>query len=311
MNKKRKKRKKYTVRNPLVVPGGIRAQAAQGSATRNWWSQRWIEALENFRIGARLGRGRSYAAAGQVSELRVATGLVTARVQGVSDEPYNCRMQFAVLAAAAEKAVLQQLRAQPMLIARLLVADLPPEVEEFFKTVDVPFFPRRQHDVQSRCSCPDYANPCKHLAALYYLLGEAIALNPLMLLQLRGLTREHILGAQLGTPQVEPLAPLVMDAAAAYTAKEFYGRVQPPFEDYGQAVTAITSAPLLYRLGPLPFWRSRERFTATLEQLYARTHTPGMTVWSGELLDLRREEEKVIVKGANLQLKGRRMRMDY
>jgi len=72
----------------------------------------------------------------------------------------------------------------------------------------------------------------------------------------------------------------------------------------------VTPAPLIYRLGPLPFWRGQERFTDTMEHLYARAATRGWTVWTGEALDLRREDEKVIIKGASLHLKQRKMRVD-
>jgi hypothetical protein len=69
-------------------------------------------------------------------------------------------------------------------------------------------------------------------------------------------------------------------------------------------------APLIQRLGPLPFWRGQERFADTLEHLYARAATRGWTVWTGEPIDLRREDEKNIISGANLHLKNRRMRVD-
>lgn len=303
------KKKRYTLRTPLTVKGGIRSQNAHSGPLRTWWSRRWTEVIERFRLGARLGRGRNYAVSGQVSRLEIAPGMITAQVQGANKEPYASSIRFRTVAEDAKAGLIAALRAQPMLVARLLVAELPLEVEGLFRAAGCPLFPQRENDLTSRCSCPDYANPCKHLAAIYYLLGEAITKNPLLLLGVRGISRAELLGdAALTAPA--PAATARPDAPASVDLAGFYGSPHPPFEDFGTAVKALTHAPLIYRLGPLPFWRGQERFSDTLEHLYARAAARGWAVWAGEPLDLRREDEKVIITGANLHLKGRRMRVD-
>ena len=60
------KKKRYSLRAPLTVRGGIRSQHAHSGPLRVWWSRRWTEVIERFRLGARLGRGRNYAVSGQV-----------------------------------------------------------------------------------------------------------------------------------------------------------------------------------------------------------------------------------------------------
>ncbi|MDD2459611.1 MAG: SWIM zinc finger family protein [Kiritimatiellia bacterium] len=303
------KKKRYALRTPLTVKGGIRSQNAHSGPLRAWWSRRWTEVIERFRLGARLGRGRNYAVSGQVSQLEIAPGMITAQVQGANKEPYASSIRFRTVAEDAKAGLIAALRAQPMLVARLLVAELPLEVEGLFRAAGCPLFPQRENDLTSRCSCPDYANPCKHLAAIYYLLGEAITKNPLLLLGVRGISRAELLGdAALTAPA--PAATARPDAPASVDLAGFYGSPHPPFEDFGTAVKALTHAPLIYRLGPLPFWRGQERFSDTLEHLYARAAARGWAVWAGEPLDLRREDEKVIITGANLHLKGRRMRVD-
>jgi uncharacterized Zn finger protein len=346
------KKKKYALRTPLNVKGGIRSQAPAGGHARAWWSRRWTEVIERFRLGARLGRGRNYAVTGQVSSLEVAPGRVAARVQGASREPYESTIRFHAVEGEAKAGLIREMRRRPMLVARLLVSDLPFEVEGLFREAGCPLFPQREHDLTSRCSCPDYANPCKHLAAVYYLLGEAIAKNPLLLLALRGVGRAELLGESLecsskvltcgsskGGEGLEDADNLRISAEGSFnalkcesakvnecedgddnfrtlelpnfrTSSDFYGTPQPPFEDFGTAVKSVTHAPLIYRLGPLPFWRGQERFTDTLEHLYARAAARGWAVWTGEPLDLRREEEKVVITGANLHLKNRRLRVD-
>lgn len=307
------KKKRYAPRTPLNVKGGIRAQNPHAGNLRVWWSRRWTEVLENFRLGARLGRGRNYAVSGQVSALSILPGQVVAAVQGSNKEPYESVILFRTVTDEAKARMIQTLRQRPMVIARLLVSDFPFEVEALFKAEGCPLFPKRENDLTSRCTCPDYANPCKHLAAVYYLLGEAITKNPLLLLELRGITRAELLGeaAQHEEEQEAPEVPLSgLAGEEPLTRDGFYGVPQAEFNDYGPALKSVTPAPLIYRLGPLPFWRGQERFTDTLEHLYARAATRGWTVWTGEPLDLRREDEKVIIKGATLHLKQHRMKVD-
>jgi uncharacterized Zn finger protein len=303
------KRKRHALRTPLSVKGGIRAQNAHSGHLRVWWSRRWTEMLENFRLGARLGRGRSYAVSGQVSTLSIEAGCVSASVQGTSSEPYESVLHFQCVDGEAKARIVAALRARPVWVARLLVGDLPFEVEPLFLAEGCPLFPKRNHDLVSRCTCPDWANPCKHLAAVYFLLGETITKNPLLLLNLRGVSRADVVGEI--APALKPAGlPAAAHAEEPLTAERFYGVTHAPLDDFGVAPKVSTHAPLIHRLGPLPFWRGQERFTDTLEHLYARAATRGWTVWTGEPLDLRREEEKVIIKGANLHLKQHRMRVD-
>ncbi|MDD4018696.1 MAG: SWIM zinc finger family protein [Kiritimatiellae bacterium] len=306
------RKKKYALRTPLNVKGGIRAQLPHGGPLRLWWGRRWLEILENFRLGARLGRGRNYAVSGQVSSLAIRPGEVTASVQGSDKTPYESSVRLLTVEGEAKARLIRALRQRPMLIARLLVADLPPEVETLFLAEKCPLFPQRGNDIASRCTCPDYANPCKHLAAVYCLLGEAFTRNPLLLLELRGIHRNELLGADSGLSDPSDLSDPAdpSEPSGLSDLSDFYGVPQEDFTDFGPAQKSVTHAPLIFRLGPLPFWRGQERFTDTLEHLYARAATRGWTVWTGEPLDLRREDEKVVIKGAELHLKQRRMRVD-
>lgn len=306
------KKKRYAARLPILVKGGIRAQQPHIGASRSWWSRRWLAFMENFRLGARLGRGRSYAVSGQVSDLSIAPGEVTAQVQGSGTSPYTAVIRVMALPPEKKGSLLRQLRQHPMLLARLLVGDLPVEIEALFQEEGLPLFPQRDHDLTSHCNCPDYANPCKHLAAVYCLLGEAVARNPLLLLALRGVSHERLfnLAPKASDNRKKELIGEHPEREVPWDAASYYGLVQAPFESFGSAQHTMTPAPLICRLGALPFWRGHERFVDTLEHLYTRAATRGWTVWSGERLDLRREDEKVIIKGATLHLKQRKMRVD-
>lgn len=304
MSKKGKK-KKYAIRTPLTVKGGIRAQLSPAGGSRVWWARRWTEMMEDFRIGARLGRGRNYAVSGQVSALNVSCGRVEADVQGASDEPYHCVILFRRLEDDARDRILLSLRSRPILLARLLAGEMPFEMEALFRENGAPFFPRKEGDVQSRCSCPDYANPCKHLAAVYYLLGEAFSKNPRLLPILRGLPLpewEPRAAAEDPGPRAEPPSELA--------PAECYGRPRDPLPPSDAPQADGSEASLPARLGPLPFWRGQERFLDTLAHLYARAAPRGRIVWAGDTLDLRHENEKTILTGARLKLNIHRPRID-
>jgi len=184
-------KKKYPVRIPRFAPG-IRSQDPRGGASRSWWSRRWLESLESMGVGGRLARGRAYAVSGQIVSLRIAGSRVEAQVVGARSDPYNVTVDFSLPSDDARRAVLSALRSDPMLVARLFAGDLPLEVEELFRRVGVRLFPGGKiapgvYDVTLSCSCPDWANPCKHTCAVMLILGEEIARRPMTLLEFRGI----------------------------------------------------------------------------------------------------------------------------
>jgi len=299
------KRKHYLLRNPLAVRGGIRAQHTNTGQLRVWWSKRWVDMMEQFRLGARLGRGRNYAEAGQVSELIIEEGHVKAIVQGVQKDPYISTISFRTLKSAAKKSVINELRLHPVLIARMLVGDLPLQIESILLKAGCPLFPEKERDLQSRCSCPDWANPCKPLAAVYYLLGEEISKNPMLLLKLRGITRKDIFE---NADKIKK--KLLIKGKSVNQDVSFYGQNPEEINDFGEEEHAGTAAPMIHRLGSLPFWRGQDRFIDTLEHLYDRSALRGWKVWIGEPLDVRREDEKTVITGASLSLRHKRMTID-
>ena len=187
--------KSYPVRFPRYA-AGIRAQETRGGG-RSWWAKRWKATLEGMGLGARLGRARAYAVGGQVVEMRLAGPAVRATVQGARPDPYAVSIDFRAPEGEARARIVAALRREPMLVARLLVDDLPTEVEEIFRDAGCSFFPGGKlgpgrYDMTTACSCPDYANPCKHSCAVAMILGEEIAARPSALLELRGITMEEL-----------------------------------------------------------------------------------------------------------------------
>ena len=143
----------------------------------------------------RLSRGRSYARRGQVIDIDVAPGQVTSRVQGSRRTPYKVNIQLKPLSDRQWDKVLDALAEQAIFAAQLLNGEMPADIEEVFEAVQVPLFPASRGDLKTDCSCPDWANPCKHIAAVYYLLGERFDEDPFLLFELRGRSQEEIAAA--------------------------------------------------------------------------------------------------------------------
>ena len=189
-------KKRYPVRIPRAA-AGIRAQESRAGAGRSWWAKRWTETLERMGLGARLGRGKNYALSGQIVEMKLEGPHVSATVVGSRPDPYLVTVDFRMPDEAAHDRIVAGLRAEPMLVARLLTDDLPLAVEELFRNEGYDLFPGgklgpRLYDMTTKCSCPDYANPCKHSSAVLLILGEEVARRPLTLLELRGVTVEEL-----------------------------------------------------------------------------------------------------------------------
>jgi uncharacterized Zn finger protein len=162
-----------------------------------WWGQRWIDALERMSAGYsnRLARGRTYARAGRTHDLAVKAGRVTAKVTGSRSTPYTVTIQLAKLSDAAWTKAIAAMAAKAQFAAELLAGQMPREVDEAFESSCGSVFPTKEADLVTDCSCPDWANPCKHVAATHYVLGEALDRDPFLLFELRGRTKDQVLEA--------------------------------------------------------------------------------------------------------------------
>jgi uncharacterized Zn finger protein len=201
----------------VKVEGGIRAVSARGAIGESWWSKRFLGVLESFALGTRLTRGRSYARAGQVVSLSVEPGTVAAVVQGSRPTPYQVSITLAVFADDVWQRVETALAAEALGAAKLLAGELPAHVEDVFAAADAPLFPGRVRDLAMRCSCPDAAVPCKHLAATFYLLAERFDADPFQILLWRGRTRDTLLANLRALRTGTAAAEAVTEAAPALT----------------------------------------------------------------------------------------------
>jgi uncharacterized Zn finger protein len=165
---------------------GIRAQSQRGRFGQTWWAGRWIAALERLVDPGRLSRGRSYARNGQVLTLDVTSEGVTSQVQGSRPRPYSVSIGFRHLSESESDRVIATMAGEAIYAAKLLAGEMPAEIESVFQVAGVALFPASDNDLTTSCSCPDWSNPCKHVAAVHYLLGERFDTDPFLIFLLRG-----------------------------------------------------------------------------------------------------------------------------
>jgi len=178
---------------PIPVDGGIKAKSKRGVIGERWWSRRFIAVLESYGMSGRLQRGRNYARRGQVIEFELRQGRVTARVQGSRPQPYKVSIGVLPLTTRQWREVERRLASQALFRAKLLAGEMPAEIERVFADCGTPLFPRSAADLDMRCSCPDWEVPCKHLAAVCYVLAEAFDDDPFGMLAWRGRGRDELL----------------------------------------------------------------------------------------------------------------------
>lgn len=188
----------FPPRSKPLPADGIRAKSRRGAIGDRWWSQRFIGILESFELGGRLARGRNYARRGQVVELVVEPGTVRARVQGSRPTPYVVSIRLKALPEKDWARVEAALVSRAVFLAKLLAGEMPTDIEEAFADCRLSLFPQRRQDLKTSCSCPDWSNPCKHIAATYYLLAEAFDDDPFLIMAWRGRSRDELLARLLG-----------------------------------------------------------------------------------------------------------------
>jgi len=185
----------YKPTQAIKTEDGIKSRSKRGAFTKNWWATRWIKALEGLMSGGRLQRGRAYARKGQVVSIDEVGNGVAAQVQGSSRSAYQVDISLKPLNKKQWDKVMDALAERAIFTVQLLAGEMPQEIEEAFEEAGVSLFPGKRGDLTTRCSCPDPSNPCKHIAATHYILGEQFDEDPFLIFRLRGRSQEEILEA--------------------------------------------------------------------------------------------------------------------
>ncbi|WP_250122901.1 SWIM zinc finger family protein [Chroococcidiopsis sp. CCMEE 29] len=222
-------------------------------ASREWWAQRWLDLLDSYRFKKRLERARNYARQGNVLSIKFQGSKVLAKVQGTEPEPYQVSLFLEPFSDEQWGYVIETMSQRAIFAAKLLAGEMPQNIEEVFTANGLSLFPFTLSDIRSKCSCPDKANPCKHIGAIYYQLGDRFSEDPFVLFQLRGRTKDQIIAAlrQLRGANIEPAKSEPTSLNPQPTLRE-------------AACASTTLAPTLQPLKIDRFWHYNEPLETTL-----------------------------------------------
>jgi uncharacterized Zn finger protein len=269
----------YPKAKPRRPADGIKAQSKKFGQT--WWASKWLAALERLMDSGRLSRGRSYARSGQVLNLDIKPGRVDARVQGSRPQPYKVKIDIKPLTEKEWQRVADAMAEQAIFAAKLLAGEMPQNIEEAFAAAKVNLFPTSSGDLDTDCSCPDWSNPCKHIAAVYYLLGEQFDGDPFLLFRLRGKSKDEIMSllrARRVMTALEEAAPIENEKTDRVKAEPLLPLDLDPdrfwigsadLADFRVSIAAppIDAAPIK-RLGVPKFWHGKQDFAVLLTGAY-------------------------------------------
>ena len=272
---------------PIRSDQGIKSQSKRGQFAKSWWASRWIAALEQLVDSGRLQRGRSYARQGQVLSIEEGKGGINARVQGSQRSPYKVEIKLEPLSDKQWEAVINALAERAIFTAQLLAGEMPQEIEEAFTAAGVSLFPNKRNDLKTSCSCPDPSNPCKHIAATHYILGEQFDEDPFMIFRLRGRSQEQIMSAlrarrsSEGGRTLAEERPAYIAAPPPLTVEGFWSLAQPLNHFPLSLKAPITPHPLLKRLGQPSF--VEEPLDALLGPAYDQATTAALELAAAQV----------------------------
>ncbi len=274
--------------------------------SRTWWGKRFIDALEDFTDEARLGRGRSYARGGKILNYQMDKGKITATVRGsinpyfgVYKEPrYETFIEVSPIPHAKWPKVIKHIASKAGFVAKLLMNEIPDNIETVFSDLSLHLLPHSDKDLTTECSCPDWANPCKHIAGVYYLVASELDHDPFLLFELRGLSKEEIQKELIKTPLGKILSeeltmqeihieksdrfytePVKEDIRAAVDLKEFWRGKKRLSKAIEPGSKASVPAVLIKKQGDFPsFWEKDISFIDIMEQIYSRVRTKNKNV---------------------------------
>lgn len=233
-----------------------------GQFSRSWWGQQFITAIEKLTDTGRLSRGRSYARGKKVKGFDIDGNLITAQVRGsvnpyfgVYKEPlYHITIEFQPLSKAKWSAAVALMASKASVISRLLLNEIPDNIEDTFAQLSLNLLPGSRKDFKTSCSCPDWSNPCKHIAGVYYLVAAELDQDPFLLFELRGLSRQDLLTELAKSPLGQALsAELQLEQAAPQPAQSYYSPL------------STLNVPAKTELRE--FWHGTKRLPQTLEAL--------------------------------------------
>lgn len=258
---------------PRPVEGGIRLQSRRGGS--EWWTRRWLAAIEAGAVGERLERGIDDARRGQVLELDVTLEGVRALVQGTRRAPERVVLRLPAIEQGAWLQVAGAISTRGASRADVLAGRMPDDVEAACRRAGFELFPTLEADLELDCTCEDWASPCRHAIAVGALLGEVMDREPLLAFRLRGIEPDVLLALVAGRgdtpdgPQLDSASS--NDTTVTAPTVDLNGAPREPLPL--DVTPPQLDAPLVRILGAPRMWRGADDFEPAIRRMQARAST--------------------------------------
>lgn len=269
--------------------------------SKTWWGREFLRTLEDFMDPGRLSRGRSYASPYRRKSFQIRDGKITATVIGninpyfgVYKTPYyKVKIEFEQISATRWKRIVKRLGTNADWVTHLILGEVPPTIEDALEGSRVKLLPRSRKEIRSSCSCPDWVNPCKHVAGVYYHVASLLDRDPLLLFEFRGMERSALMQglatSEFGAALYQDAEDLSPDLEAATRRTRFpaveelvsdppvgdlraFWRGSPlPRDADDDSDASLIPALLLRREGDYPeFWPRENSFLEAMQGIYER-----------------------------------------
>ncbi|MDR0272869.1 MAG: SWIM zinc finger family protein [Clostridiales bacterium] len=182
-----KLRKKDSNLSPIIIEGR--------KIATTWWGLAWCNNLKSYAdYSNRIGRGSAYVKNGFVLDLKIEKGLVTGKVMG--SKIYNVTIKIDTLAEMQKEHIVKAVGRRIDSVSDLVEGKFPKDMGELFLTQKKGLFPSPK-EIHLDCSCPDWADMCKHVAAVLYGIGTRLDQDPLLFFKLRGMDMNVFIKASI------------------------------------------------------------------------------------------------------------------
>ncbi len=220
---------------------------------RTWWGEQWLKSLDRIDFSNRLPRGRSYANKGMVASVKINENMVQAKVKGSRPKPYDITLIVPPFFDEEKKIFIAGIKDNPLVVSQLLNRQLPKELLDIAEKNNIKIFPQSWQDIKLNCSCPDWAVPCKHLAAVIYIIANEIDQNPFLVFNLHRFDLVNELSAhqiQLQELQTENIFS-IEDCVATKKISTAKNNKTPEKPDFSLIENLLPTLPLLFTANPL------------------------------------------------------------
>ncbi|HEV8082786.1 MAG TPA: SNF2-related protein [Chitinophagaceae bacterium] len=223
---------------------------------RTWWGEQWLKALDRIDFSNRLPRGKSYANKGMVHSIKINENTIQAKVKGSLSRPYSITVIVPPFFEEEQKILIENIKNNPLLLSQLLNRQLPQELLSIAEAKGIKIFPQSWQDIKLNCSCPDWAVPCKHLAAVIYTIANEIDQNPFLVFNLHRFKLMDALSShqmKLNELQAEKIFSLkdCIDDEKRKKQREAKENFKLETPDFSLIENILPTLPLLFTSSPL------------------------------------------------------------